>query len=149
MYTMKFARLPTGNVQIKKESILLFFLVSKFLWKVGREKAVQVMLSEETGVRRMSPPRASFSGRHLYILKLPGAWVVQKVFHLIFFACLQLYLTGKISFFYTMSCLYVRKERLLMPDLCLFSLISLKLKNRCRSSLKGFLTPFLLSLVLK
>lgn len=73
MYTMKFARLPTGNVQIKKESILLFFLVSKFLLKLGREKAVQVMLSEEMGVRRMSPPQASFSGRHLHVLKLPGA----------------------------------------------------------------------------
>ena len=73
MYTMKFARLPTGNVQIKEESILLFFLVSKFLLKLGREKAAQVMLSEEMGVPRMSPPQASFSGRHLYILKLPGA----------------------------------------------------------------------------
>jgi hypothetical protein len=32
---MKFARLPTGNVQIKKESILLFFLFSKLSLKPG------------------------------------------------------------------------------------------------------------------
>lgn len=36
MYTMKFARLPTGKVQIKeKEPILVFFLFSKLSFKPG------------------------------------------------------------------------------------------------------------------
>lgn len=39
MYTMKFARVPTGNVQIKKESILFFFPQSlKLSFKAGEGK---------------------------------------------------------------------------------------------------------------
>ena len=40
MYTMKFARVPTGNVQIKKESILLFFFFQslKLSFKAGEGK---------------------------------------------------------------------------------------------------------------
>lgn len=52
---MKFVRLPIGKVQIKKESILLFFLFSELAFKPGNEDTVQVRLKGEMWAGAIAP----------------------------------------------------------------------------------------------
>lgn len=131
MYTMKFARLPTGNVQIKKGSILLFFLLSKLAFKPGEG---------EGRVGHAQWDMSTFLGCHTHILKLSRAWIVQNVSASYFshlFTNLP-YREKKFPLLHNVL-LLCQEIKAIIPELWLFSFISLKLKNRCQSSLKGSL----------
>lgn len=84
MHTIKFARLPTGNAQIKKKkrinTFVFFFYSLNLLLYLERQLAAQVSHTEEAGTPWMSQPQASFPRHHLHKLKLPKASASQNFF---------------------------------------------------------------------
>lgn len=97
------------------------------------------MLGEEARYLRCHRQHFSFPGV-ICILKLPGALAFQSFF-ILFLRCLQLYLIGKETPL-RYNVLLVCQDRKATAEIMPLPLFLLKLKNRCQSSLKGFLTLF-------
>lgn len=66
MYTMKFARLPTGNAEIEKEATLLFFLFSNLSFKPGEGKGSTGQAQWDRGTVTVTVPGIIFGMSSAY-----------------------------------------------------------------------------------
>lgn len=131
-----------GMQKLKKKRHFYFSYSLIFLLNLGREKAVQVRLSG-TEVLWLSQSQASFLGCHLHIKTFLQLELL-RMFFSTYSSCLFTSLPCKKKSPLSHSALLVCLDmKAIIPELYLFSFISPKLKNRCQSSLKGSLTPFL------
>lgn len=128
--------------KLKNKQHFYFFLFSKLSFK-PRERESCIGHAQWDVVRWVSQFQASFLGCHLHIKTFLELELL-RMFFPTYSSCLLISLPCMKKSPLPHGVLLICPDmKAVIPELCLYSFISRKLKSRCQSSLKGSLTHFL------